>query len=79
MDDKVLKSISTTVFRNFPDVAGVKPQVRRKGTQNSNGSASTYLLTYRAKSRTADGKSITRIVRVTADVSGKIIKISTSR
>jgi hypothetical protein len=79
MDDKYLNSISKTIFRKFPEVAGSKPQVKRQSTQNSKSSPVTYLLTYRGSSKTPDGKSITRIVRVTASDTGKIIKLSTSR
>ncbi len=79
MNDKQLESISSKVSRQFPEVAGTQPKVRRQSGQKSKSSASTYLITYRGKSITADGKSITRIVRVTANDNGKIIKISTSR
>ena len=79
MDDRQLKSISSQVSRKFPEVAGAKPQVKRQSNQKTKSSPATYLITYRGKSKTADGKSITRIVRVTANESGKIIKMSTSR
>jgi hypothetical protein len=79
MDDRQLKSISSKVSRKFPEVAGARPQVKRQSGQKSKSSPATYLITYRGKSKTADGKSITRIVRVTASDAGKIIKMSTSR
>lgn len=79
MNDKQLKSITSKVSRQFPEVAGAQPKVNLQSGQKSKSSASTYLITYHGKSTTADGKSITRIVRVTASDSGKIIKISTSR
>jgi hypothetical protein len=79
MDDRQLKSISSQVSRKFPEVSGVKPNVKRQSSSKTKSSPSTYLITYRGKSKAADGKSITRIVRVTANDSGKIIKISTSR
>jgi len=79
MDEKQLQTITSKVARKFPEVAGVKPQVKRQSSQNSKSSPATYLITYRGKSKTADGKSITRIVRVTTDDSGKILKMSTSR
>jgi hypothetical protein len=79
MNDRQLKSISSQVSRKFPEVAGSSPKVKRQTSSKSKSSPSTYLITYRGKSKAADGKSITRIVRVTANDSGKIIKISTSR
>lgn len=75
MNEKYLKSISSKVSRQFPEIAKSKPRVHRQ----SKSSPSTFLITYRGKTKTADGKSINRIVRVTADDKGKIIKISTSR
>ncbi len=79
MNDKQIKSITSKVSCQFPEVAGVQPKVRRQSGGGSKSTAATYLITYQGKSKTADGKSITRIVRVTANDSGKIIKISTSR
>jgi hypothetical protein len=79
MDDRQLQSISSKVSRQFPEVAGARPQVKRQSSSKSKSSPVTYLITYRGKSKTADGKSITRIVRVTANDTGKILKMSTSR
>ena len=79
MDDRQLQSISSQVSRKFPEVAGARPQVKRQSNQKTKSSPATYLITFRGKSITADGKSITRIVRVTANDSGKILKMSTSR
>ncbi len=79
MDDKQLNAITSQVSRKFPEVANAKPQVKRQSGQNAKSSPATYLITYRGKSKTADGKSITRIVRVTATDSGKILKMTTSR
>lgn len=79
MNDRQLRSISSHVSRKFPEVSGARPNVKRQSKSKSKSSPSTYLITYRGKSKAADGKSITRIVRVTANDSGKILKISTSR
>jgi len=79
MNDKSLKSISSKISRQFPEVAKSKPKVQRQSGQKTKSSTSTYLITYRGKALTADGKSINRVVRVTADDDGKIIKITTSR
>ena len=79
MNVQYLKSISSKISRQFPEVAKSKPKVQRQSGQKSRSSTSTYLITYRGKAQTADGKSINRVVRVTADDGGKIIKITTSR
>jgi rRNA maturation endonuclease Nob1 len=79
MEDKYLNSISKQVTRQFPEVAGTKPRVVKQSKNNSKSAPATYLITFRGKSQTPDGKSINRIVRVTASETGKIIKLSTSR
>lgn len=79
MKDKSVKSVSSKISRQFPEVAGSQPKIRRQASNHSKSSNPTYLLTYRGKGKTADGKSITRIVRVTADDMGKILKVTTSR
>jgi hypothetical protein len=80
MDPKLVKSISTEIFRRFPEIAGSQPRV---STQAAPKSAAhpipTYLLTYRGSARTSDGKSIPRIVRVIANAQGRILKVTTSR
>jgi len=40
--------------------------------------AGQYLLTFSGKALTASGKSMPRVVRVTADANGRVLKISTS-
>ena len=81
MDAKLIKTISNQVFKRFPELAGSRPQVR---AQNKPGvksipTSQTYLLIYKGSATTANGKSIPRSVRVTADSKGKILKITTSR
>jgi hypothetical protein len=81
MNNKNLKSISLQISRQFPEVSGSNPKVCRQSTKGSKSRSekSLFLITYRGKVKAADGKSINRIVRVTADDRGKILKISTSR
>ena len=81
MDSKLIKTISNQVYKRFPELSGSRPQVRR---QNQPGARSapaspTYLLIYKGSAKTANGKSIPRPVRVTANTQGKILKITTSR
>lgn len=80
MNDNYLKSISSRISRQFPEVSTSNPKIRRQSGKEAKTSSekSIYLITYRGKVKTADGKSINRIVRVTADDHGKILKISTS-
>ena len=81
MDSKLIKAISNQVFKRFPELKGSRPQVRtQKYPQAKSASASpTYLLIYTGSAKAANGKSIPRSVRVTANAQGKILKITTSR
>jgi hypothetical protein len=83
MDPKTIQKISSQVYRQFPEIAGVKPKVRLRPPSGKaappNGSPETYLLTFQGKADIGQGKSIPRLVRVVANQQGKILKISTSR
>lgn len=74
MEAKYVKSISTQVYRKFPEMKGVKPKVR---AQTAGGSK--YLLTFQTIVVLAMGKSMTRWVRVVASDQGEILKITTSK
>ncbi|MDH5506142.1 MAG: hypothetical protein OEZ02_02850 [Anaerolineae bacterium] len=82
MDAKTLKSVSDKVHRQFPEVSAARPKVELQKTPavaKGMAPAATYLLTYTGKATNAAGKAIPRLVRVTANADGKILKISTSR
>ena len=81
MDAKLVNSISSQIYRRFPEVSGSEPKVQRQSGSDTKGTSdsATYLLTYRGKAITSDGKSISRLVRVVADGRGKILKVTTSR
>jgi len=81
MDAKLVNSISSQVYRQFPEVQGCHPKVQLQASPQpkTNASSSTYLITYRGAATAVNGKSILRIVRVVANDQGKILKITTSR
>jgi hypothetical protein len=79
MDQKIVESISIKVSRQFPEVAGKKPSVKRRAAAKSISAAETFLLVYKGKGVNPSGKTIPRNVRVVANAKGKILKISTSR
>jgi hypothetical protein len=83
MDPKTIQKISSQVYRQFPEVEGVKPKVRQRPPSvkpaSKNGSSETFLLTFQGSASLGSGKSIPRLVRVVATSQGKILKISTSR
>ena len=71
MDRTLLTSICNQVYRKFPETSGVQPKVTARPEDQ-------YLLVFKAKAITADGRSLPRTVRVVADARGKIIKMTTS-
>jgi hypothetical protein len=79
METKVIEMISTSIHRQFPEFAGIKPKVHLQGDSSTGMKSPTYLLTYESKVKVAEGKSLTRWVRVIATGEGKIIKVTTSR
>jgi hypothetical protein len=81
METKVIEMISTSIHRQFPEFAGKKPKVRLQGDSaaGAKAKAPTYLLTYESKVQVANGKTLTRWVRVIATGEGKILKVTTSR
>ncbi|OGO68076.1 MAG: hypothetical protein A2Z49_05305 [Chloroflexi bacterium RBG_19FT_COMBO_56_12] len=81
MDAKHIKSISSQIYRRFPEVAGTQPKVQAQSAPQAKSINTdlTYLITFRGSVISADGKSILRIVRVIANAQGRILKVTTSR
>ncbi len=72
MDSSALDRVCQSVYRQFPELRGVRPSVKSQSGGNS-------LLIFSGHAKTADGKSLSRTVRVTAAENGNILKLSTSR
>lgn len=72
MESRIKSSICAEVYRQFPEVKGNSPEVKAMPGDK-------YQLVFHGKVKTEDGKSLSRTVRVVADDSGRIIKLSTSR
>jgi hypothetical protein len=77
MDPKLVEKISKRVYSKFPEVAGKKPSIKQSKTAAADHA--NYVLTYNATSKDIRGNPIPRLVRVVADIKGRIIKMSTSR
>jgi hypothetical protein len=77
MDEKAIDQITRQVSRQFPEMAGVRPSLRRQPPDKKGSQG--YLLTYKSQVALPGGNKISRIVRVVADESGHVIRISTSR
>ena len=85
MEPKAINSISKSIYRQFPEVAGVKPKIKKQpipASKKSNTSGSdthNYLLTFKKNIKGPKGQTIPRTVRVVATPSGNIIKTTTSK
>jgi len=71
MEKALLKSICTQVYQNYPEFDGLSPKIKSQGDNT--------LFIFNNTMKTADGKLIERSIRVVANQSGKIIKMTTSR
>ena len=72
MESGVLEKICNQIYRKYPEFKGKRPKVKAyTGTQS--------LLLFSTHVEGADGKSITRSLRVIADENGRIGKVTTSR
>lgn len=72
MERQLLSSICDQIYRKFPEVSGKQPKVSTQSDDQT-------LLIFSGSAMAADGRKITRTVRVVASNSGKIIKVTTSR
>lgn len=92
MDEELLKKVSAEVMRLFPELSGVKPEVRSTEVELlgpparklgvslpfRKGVRQIHIFTYRRRVETPDGM-MSQVVRVRVDESGQILKITTSR
>ena len=75
MDSNAIERVTREVVRTYAEMRGVTPSIRRE----THGAREQYILTYKAKVDLPGGKSMNRIVRVTADDHGRVQRISSSR
>lgn len=72
-----LQSISQNVYQKFPELKGASPVVQ---SQSAPGAKSTLAANrFVVIFKTTASHPVQRVVRVTVDAGGKILKISTSR
>jgi len=73
MEKKLMTSICNQVYARFPEVKGALPKLQPFGDTGS------QVMIFKGHATAADGKAISRIVRVVVSPDGKISKITTSR
>jgi hypothetical protein len=76
METKTIETICSQIYKRFPEVSGSKPRIQ---TQKTAETDANYLMIFRGSSKTQDGKTMPRTVRVVVSERGKILKVTTSR
>jgi len=79
LDPKVVSKVERMVRRRFPELAGARPKVAAKGTRKGKGAREVYVLTFQKSLPLPNGRRLTRVVRVTVERSGRVLKIVSSR
>lgn len=81
MKSAAIKKVKQIVREQFAEFEGVEPKIVEKAAPGDTEACSfpLYVLTFRQQMVLEDGGRIARIVRVTADQEGQIIKMSASR
>lgn len=69
----VVETARRAVLQRFPDMAGMRCSGEAAPV------AGRYIVTARRTSATKDGRSLQRIVRVTLDDKGKVLRLSASK
>jgi len=72
MKEELVKKISDEIYKQFPYLKDSKPVI-------SSVDENTFRLIYKGQATTESNFPISLIVRVVADSSGKILKLTTSR
>jgi len=72
MNAQSKSSVCNAVYRQFPELRGANPTVKELPGDK-------YQLIFHGKAKTENGKTPPRTVRVVADETAKILKLSTSR
>ena len=69
----VIEAARRAVLDRYPDMSGMRC------SGQAAPSAGKYIVTVQKATRTADGRSLDRIFRVTVDESGRVLRISASK
>ncbi len=80
LDNRHVSKAARIVRQRFPEMAGVEPKVSAKQAHaKSKKSGPLYLLTFQKTIALPDGGRMTRVVRVTVDQEGEVLKVTSSR
>jgi hypothetical protein len=79
IDPRAIARAKSVVRERFPEMAGVEPTVSTRGAVSKGGAGATHVLTFRKDVPLPDGKHLARLVRVTIDARGEIVKLASSK
>ncbi len=85
LDDRHVAKAKRLVFEKFPEMAGAKPSVSEKRSQSKGKlggdqkARTRYILTFEKDVHLPGGSRLKRLVRVTMDNTGEVIKLSSSK
>jgi hypothetical protein len=71
VERETLANVQRQVTRQFPEMSGVAPKVKRQDEG--------YLVTFRGRVALPGGGSMARIVHAVVDERGRIVRLSTSK
>ncbi len=69
----VVEAARRAILQRFPDMAGMSC------SSEAAPASGKYIVTARRTMATKDGRSIQRVVRVTVDDSGRVLRVSASK
>jgi hypothetical protein len=78
LDQKYIARAKKAAREAFPEMAGVEPSVSTRKVHGKGGT-SLHVLTFQKSVSLPDGGHLARVVRVTLDEQGEIVKVSSSR
>ena len=80
LNPKHVAKAKKLVRAEFPEMAGAEPSISQNKAQSKDGTArSIFVLTFKKSIPLPDGGQLQRVVRVTMEQTGEVIKISASK
>jgi hypothetical protein len=85
LDDRHVAKAKRLVSEKFPEMAGAKPSVSEKRSQSKGtargekGVKTRYVLTFEKDISLPGGSELKRLVRVTMDDTGEVIRLTSSK
>lgn len=85
LDERYVSKAKRLVFEQFPEMSGAKPSVSEKQSQGKSKAReqqtvkTRYVLTFEKDVALPGGSKLKRLVRVTMDDAGEVIRLTSSK